>query len=121
MASRRPFSELRAKLSPAAQQQVARRHARLMRHEGAALLRTKKGIAAYLNAALEDDNPHVVIAALGNIAHAKGMAQLARKAGLGRESLHKALSPDGNPELSTVLKVVRALGLRLHATPAPAE
>ena len=54
---------------------------------------------------------------LGNIARAKGMSQLARKAGVGRESLYRALSPDGNPELGTVLKVVRALGLRLHAAP----
>ena len=53
---------------------------------------------------------------LGDIARAKGMSQIARETGLGRESLYKALSPDGNPEFSTVLKVVRALGLRLHAT-----
>lgn len=121
MAGRHPFSELRAKLSPAAQRQAARRPARLVRHDGAALLLTKKDIAAYLNAALDDDNPQIVIAALGNIARAKGMTQLAKKAGLDRESLSKALSPDGNPEFSTVLKVIRALGLRLHATPAAAE
>ena len=53
--------------------------------------------------------------ALGDIARGKGMSQIARETGLGRESLYKALSPDGNPEFSTVLKVVRALGLRLHA------
>jgi len=53
---------------------------------------------------------------LGDIARAKGMSQIARETGLGRESLYKALSPDGNPEFSTVLKVVRALGLRLHPT-----
>jgi probable addiction module antidote protein len=52
---------------------------------------------------------------LGDIARAKGMSQIARETGLGRESLYKALSPDGNPEFSTVLKVVRDLGLRLHA------
>jgi probable addiction module antidote protein len=55
---------------------------------------------------------------LGVIARARGMSQIARKTGLGRESLYKALSPDGNPEFSTVLKVVRALGLRLHASAA---
>lgn len=59
--------------------------------------------------------PRVVAAALGNIARARGMTALAREAGLGRESLCKALSPDGNPEFSTILKVVRVLGLRLHA------
>jgi probable addiction module antidote protein len=53
--------------------------------------------------------------ALGDIARAKGMSQIARETGLGRESLYKAFSPDGNPEFSTVLKVVRALGLRLRA------
>jgi probable addiction module antidote protein len=81
---------------------------------------TEEDMAAYLEAALEDGDPALVAAALGDIARAKGMTQLARDTGLGRESLYKALSPDGNPEFATVLKVVRALGLRLHATTAPA-
>ena len=68
-----------------------------------------------LEAAFEDGDPALIAAALGDIARAKGMSQIARETGLGRESLYKALSPDGNPEFSTVLKVVRALGLRLHA------
>ena len=72
-------------------------------------------MAAYLEAALEDGDPAVVAAALGDIARASGMSAIAREAGLGRESLYKALSPGGNPEFATVLKVVRALGLRLHA------
>ena len=79
-------------------------------------LGTEEDMAAYLEAALEDGDPALVAAALGDIARAKGMTQIAREAGLGRESLYKALSPEGNPELATVLKVVRALGLRLHAT-----
>jgi probable addiction module antidote protein len=83
-------------------------------------LETDEDMAAYLEAALEDGDPAVVAAALGDIARAKGMTQLARETGLGRESLYKALSPDGNPEFATVLKVVRALGLRLHATTASA-
>ena len=62
-----------------------------------------------------DGDPALIAAALGDIARVKGMSQIARETGLGRESLYKALSPDGNPEFSTVLKVVRALGLRLHA------
>ena len=74
-----------------------------------------------LEAALEDGDPALVAAALGDIARAKGMSQIARETGLGRESLYKALSPDGNPEFSTVMKVVRALGLRLHATAAAAD
>jgi len=76
---------------------------------------TEGYMAAYLEAALEDGDPALIAAALGDIARAKGMSQIARETGLGRESLYKALSPDGNPEFSTVLKVVRALGLRLRA------
>ena len=82
-------------------------------------LDTAADMAAYLEAALEDGDPGLVVAALGDIARAKGMAQIARESGLGRESLYKALSHEGNPEFATVLKVVRALGLRLHAVPAP--
>jgi probable addiction module antidote protein len=81
-------------------------------------LETAEDMAAYLEAALEDGDPKLVAAALGDIARAKGLAEIAQEAGLGRESLYKALSPEGNPEFATVLKVVRALGLRLHATPA---
>ena len=98
-----------------------RKKVRTTRYDTAALLKTGEDIAAYLEAALEDGDPRVITAALGNIARAKGMTQLAKEAGLGRESLYKALSPDGNPEFSTVLKVVRALGLKLHATPMAAE
>ena len=78
-------------------------------------LETTEDMAAYLEAALEDGDPALVAATLGDIARAKGMADIAREAGLGRESLYKALSPEGNPEFATVLKVVKALGLRLHA------
>lgn len=60
----------------------------------------------------------LVAAALGDIARAKGMTRVAREAGLGRESLYEALSPAGNPEFATIMKVVSALGLKLHATPA---
>ncbi len=94
---------------------MARKKIQTIRYDGAALLKTPKDIAAYLEAAMEDGDPRVIAAAFGNIARAKGMSALAREAGLGRESLYKALSPDGNPEFSTILKVVRALGLKLHA------
>jgi probable addiction module antidote protein len=83
-------------------------------------LETEADMAAYLEAALEEGDPALVAAALGDIARAKGMTQLARDTGLGRESLYKALSPSGNPEFATVMKVVTALGLKLHATPASA-
>jgi probable addiction module antidote protein len=81
-------------------------------------LETSEDIAAYLEAALEAGDPALVAAALGDIARAKGMTQLARDTGLGRESLYKALSPSGNPELATVMRVVEALGLQLHVSPA---
>ena len=84
-------------------------------------LRTDEDRAAYLEAALEEGDSTLVAAALGDIARAKGMTQVAREACLGRESLYKALSPSGNPEFATILKVVAALGLQLHATPAAAK
>lgn len=84
-------------------------------YDTAEYLKTDDDMAAYLDAALQDGDPALVAAALGDIARAKGMAQLARDTGLARESLYKALSAEGNPEFATVLKVIRALGLTLHA------
>jgi probable addiction module antidote protein len=81
-------------------------------------LKTETDMAAYLEAVLEDGDPMLITAALGDIARAKGMTELARATGLGRESLYKALSSEGNPEFATVLKVIRALGLRLRAEAA---
>jgi probable addiction module antidote protein len=75
-------------------------------------------MAAYLEAALEDGDPKLITAVLGDIARARGVAKIAKEAGVGRESLYKALSVEGNPEFATVLKVVQALGLKLHATTA---
>ena len=83
------------------------------RWDAAASLRTKEDIAAYLDAVLEDGDPELLKAALGDIARAKGMSELARASGLGRANLYKSLSSTGNPEFATVAKVVRALGLRL--------
>ena len=81
-------------------------------------LQSDEDMAAYLEAALEEGDAALFASALGDIARAKGMSQLARETGLGRESLYKALSPTGNPEFATILRVVGALGLQLHATPA---
>ena len=86
------------------------------RWDAADCLKSDEDMAAYLEAALADGDPAVFTAALGDVARAKGMTEVARLTGLGRESLYKALSPDGNPEFATVLKVVRSLGLNLHAT-----
>ena len=74
-------------------------------------------IAEYLTAALEDPNPDVFLTAVRDVARARGMAQLAKDAGLGRESLYKALTPGAKPRYDTVLKLLNALGVRLSATP----
>lgn len=83
-------------------------------------LRTPEEMAAFLDAWLDEapDDVSGIARALGDIARAKGMSQVAREAGLSRESLYRALSADGNPSFATVLKVARALGVRLHAQPA---
>jgi len=94
---------------------------KLIPWDAADYLRTEEQILAYLEVVLEDNDPALLAAALGDIARSKGMAKIAKKAGLGRESLYKALSPEGNPELATVLKVLDALGLRLHAAPRAAK
>jgi probable addiction module antidote protein len=80
-------------------------------------LRTPREMAAYLEACMEeaDGDATFIAKALGDIARAKGMSQVARDAGLSRESLYKALSGDRAPSFDTVLKVVSALGLKLHA------
>lgn len=90
-----------------------------VRWDSAKYLQTDEDIAAYLDAVLGEDDPALVAHALGVIARAKGMSQLARETGLGRESLYKALSAEGNPEFSTIFKVIKALGLRMHASPLP--
>jgi probable addiction module antidote protein len=83
-------------------------------------LRTPDEMAAYLDAWLAEapDDAVGIARALGDIARAKGMSQVARDTGLSRESLYKALSENGNPSFATVLKVAKALGLRLHAQAA---
>ena len=80
-------------------------------------LRTPEEMAAYLDAWFEEapDDAAGIAKALGNIARAKGMTQVAKDAGLSRESLYRALSADGNPSFATVLKVAKALGVKLHA------
>ena len=75
-------------------------------------------LAGYLNEALQTNDPAFIADAIGVIARARGMTQVARDAGLSRESLYRALSQDGNPEFATVMRVLNALGLRLSATSA---
>ncbi len=81
--------------------------------DSAQYLKTDEDIAEYLDAVFEDGDPALIRHALGDVARAKGMARIAKTAGLGRESLYKALSAEGNPEFATVLKVIHALGLKL--------
>ena len=86
--------------------------------DSADYLTTPEDIAAYLEAAFEDGDPELISLALGAVARSKGMTEIARRTGLGRQSLYKALSPEGRPEFATVLNVVRALGLKLTVTAA---
>ena len=86
--------------------------------DAADYLDSEDTIAEYLSAALEDPNPDVFLAAIRDVARARGMTQLAQDAGLGRESLYKALAPGAKPRYDTLLKLVHALGIKLSATPA---
>ena len=81
-------------------------------------LESKEEINEYLNNAFMDDDPRVFIVAIGYLARKKGMAQVAREAGLNRESLYKSLSGEGNPAFSTIKKITKVLGIHLVAQPA---
>jgi probable addiction module antidote protein len=96
------------------------RKTKTTRYDVAEHLRTPEEMAAYLEASLDEANGDAafIAKALGDIARAKGMGQVARDTGLSRESLYKALSGERSPDFDTVLKVVNALGLRLHAEAA---
>ena len=80
-------------------------------------LKDEEDIAAYLNAILDDGDPVLLAAALGDIARARGMTEIARASGLTREALYKALRPNAQPRFETIAKVCKALGVRLHAEP----
>lgn len=96
------------------------RKTKTTRYDVAEHLRTPKEMAAYLEACIEEAHGDAafIAKALGDIARAKGMSQVAKDSGLSRESLYKALSGDRNPDFDTILKVVSALGLKLHAAEA---
>jgi probable addiction module antidote protein len=93
---------------------------KLRRWDSAEHLKSDEDIVAYLEACMEEagDDAAFIAKALGNVARARGMTQLAKETGVGRESLYKALSGEGNPSFGTILKVMHALGLRLHTTAA---
>lgn len=91
---------------------------KLVPFDAARYLTDDEAVAEYVTAVLETDHPDLLLLALGDIARARGMAQVAEAAGLGRESLYNALAPGAKPRFDTVLKVARALGVRLTAQPA---
>lgn len=95
---------------------MAKKKTKTSPYDSADYLDSTEAINAYIEEALETDDPAFIAKALGTIARARGMSQIARKTGLSRESLYKALSTDGNPEFGTVIRVIHALGLKFSIT-----
>ena len=91
---------------------------KLVAFDAARYLDDDEAIAEYMTAILETNDPDLLLLALSDVARAKGMAQVAKDAGLGRESLYKALAPGAKPRFETVMKVARALGVKFTAQPA---
>lgn len=94
---------------------VARRRTKLYAFDAARYLRSDDAVAEFLDAALEIDDPALLVRALGEVARARGMAEVAKLSGLGRESLYKALNPKAKPRFETIARVARSLGVRLAA------
>src|SRR5271156_4979496 len=97
---------------------MARKKTRTVPYDSAEYMDSVEAINAYMEEALQTDDPAFIAQALGTIARARGMSRIARKAGLSRESLYKALSAEGNPEFGTIIRVMQALGLKLSITAA---
>ena len=95
---------------------MAKKKTKTSLFDSADYLDSTEAINAYMEEALETDDPAFIAQALGTIARSRGMSQIAKKAGLSRESLYKALSTDGNPEFGTVIRVMQALGLKFSIT-----
>jgi probable addiction module antidote protein len=95
---------------------MARKKLKTFPYDSAEYLDSSQAIDAYMEEALETDDPAFIAKALGTIARARGMSQIAKKAGLSRESLYKALSTEGNPEFGTIIRVMHALGLKFSIT-----
>ena len=91
---------------------------KLVAFDAARYLDDDEAIAEYMTAMLEANDPNLLLLALADVARAKGMAQVAKDAGLGRESLYKALAPGAKPRFETIMKVARALGVKFIAEPA---
>jgi len=97
---------------------IAKPSRRLLAFDAARYLTDDEAVAEYMNAVLETGDADLLLMALGDVARARGMAQVAKDSGLGRESLYKALAPGAKPRFDTVLKVARALGVKLTARPS---
>lgn len=97
---------------------MAKKKETFSRYDSADYLKSEEDIAAYLDACSEANDPVLMAVALGTVARARNMSQLARKTGLTREGLYKALSAKGNPSLATAMKVANALGYQLRLVPA---
>ena len=95
---------------------MAKKKSKTFPYDSAEYLDSTEAINAYMEEALETDDPAFIAKALGTIARARGMSQIARRAGLSRESLYKALSTEGNPEFGTIIRVMHALGLKFSIT-----
>jgi probable addiction module antidote protein len=95
---------------------MAKKKSKTFPYDSAEYLDSTEAINAYMEEALETDDPAFIAKALGIIARARGMSQIARRAGLSRESLYKALSTEGNPEFGTIIRVMHALGLKFSIT-----
>jgi probable addiction module antidote protein len=91
---------------------------KVTKFDPSAFLDNEELIAEYLTAALEDENPDVFLAAVGNVAKARGIGAIAESTALGRESLYKAIAPGAKPRYDTVLKVLQSLGVKLTASTA---
>ncbi len=91
------------------------------RWDASEYLETEEDVSAYLNAIVEEDDPSLLQAALGDVAKARGMSDIAKDAGVGRESLYKSLSTSGNPSFQTISRVSKALGLKMTFEPADTD
>lgn len=100
---------------------MAKKKTKTSPYDSAEYLDTSEAIQAYMEEALETEDPAFIAKALGTIARARGMSRIAKKAGLSRESLYKALSTEGNPEFGTILRVMQALGLKFSIAATPAR
>ncbi len=121
LTQRGPVVQVTVSIGQAIAQQILQQkgvtHGQICPFDAADYLDDEETIAEYLTAALEDPNPDVFLAAVRDVARARGMAQLAKDAGLGRESLYKALAPGAKPRYDTMLKLLHALGVKLSASP----